>query len=367
MNGSVERQTAEAVRGRPHLPRWALWAAILGVWTLLSLLLAPELYLHFLGAGERVAWAQVLALTLTNTAVAVAFAPVIVWLTGRFPFERRRWPGSLALHTATCVVFSLSHSGLYWLLCYASAGTLGALLFQRFHPNLITYWAIVGFTEALRHFESSRLREWELAEARLELLKAQLQPHFLFNTLNTVAAMMHEDVWAADRMLNRLSDLLRLALEGASHHETTLDREIQFVEAYLGIQRVRFGEGLGLALDVEPHLRGASVPSLILQPLVENSIRHGFSSRPRRGSIGIEARSEGQRLTLRVIDDGRGLAGCEPAAKRPGLGLANTRQRLQHLYPGEHRLSLEPGPAGGAIVTVTLPLRYAAAPAEQTR
>lgn len=327
---------------------------MIGGWTLLSLLIAPEVYLHFLGAGGPIEWREVVALTLTNTAIAVAFAPAIVWLTRRFPFDRGRWPASLAVHAVACTAFSVSHSGLYWLLCLASHGELGLLLFQRVHPNLITYWAIVGFTEALRHFERSRQRERQLAETRLDLLKSQLQPHFLFNTLNTIAAMMHEDVPAADRMINRLSDLLRLALEGASSHETTLDHEIVFIQAYLEIHRARFGEGLDLVLDLEPRLRGALVPSLMLQPLVENAIRHGFASRPTRGTIRIEARAQGDVLLVRVVDDGRGLP--EAAETRRGLGLTNTSERLEHLYPGRHRLSLEPAPAGGAMATVMIPL-----------
>jgi two-component system LytT family sensor kinase len=344
----------------PRLPRWSLWAAIIGGWTLLSLLLAPEVYLHFLGAGRPIPWGQVVALTVTNTAIAVAFAPAIVWLTRRFNFDRGRWPASLAIHTAACLAFSVSHSGLYWLLCFASHGELGMLLFQRVHPNLITYWAIVGFTEALRHFEKSRQRERQLAETRLELLRSQLQPHFLFNTLNTIAAMMHEDVGAADRMINRLSELLRLALEGASSHEATLDQEINFIQAYLEIHRARFGEGLELVLDVEPRVRSALVPGLILQPLVENALRHGFASRPTRGTIRIEARAHGDVLVLRVVDDGRGLQDPAVAEARRGLGLANTRERLEHIYPGRHRLSLERNPAGGAMATLTIPVRYAA-------
>jgi len=343
----------------PSLPGWTLWAAILGGWTLLSLLLAPEVYLHFLGSGQPIGWRQVVALTVTNTAVAVVFAPAIVWLTRRFPFDRGRWAGSFAVHGLACVVFSLSHLGLYWLLCYASGGVLGTLLFQRVHPNVITYWAIVLFTEALRHFERARGRERQLAEARLALLKAQLQPHFLFNTLNTIAAMMHEDVSAADRMINRLSELLRLALDGASANETTLDAELHFAQAYVEIHRVRFGEGLELRLNVEPQHRAALVPSLLLQPLVENAIRHGFLSHATRGTVRIEADDDGETLHLRVTDDGRGLGAAESGETRRGVGLDNIRQRLEQLYPGHHRLALETSAEGGTAVTVTVPLHYA--------
>lgn len=336
-------------------PGWKVWAAILGGWTLLSLLLAPEVYLHFLGAGAPIGWGRIIAITLTNTALAVAFTPGILWLTRRFPLERGRWLGSFAVHSLACLVFSLSHPAAYWVLCYASDGVLGLLLFQRIHPNILTYWAIVGFTEALRHFDSARRRERQLAEARLSLLRAQLQPHFLFNTLNTIAAMMHEDVAGADRMINRLSDLLRLALDGASAHETTLDRELHFAQSYVDIHRARFGEGLDLQLDIQPGLRGALVPSLVLQPLVENAIRHGFSSPPARGKLRIEATCRDRLLELRVIDDGVGLDSGEATGR--GMGLENVRQRLEQLYPGAYRFSLEAGKAGGAVATLVIPLR----------
>jgi two-component system LytT family sensor kinase len=343
-----------------RLPGWKVWAAILGGWTLLSLLLAPEVYLNFLGAGSPIGWGRIVAVTLTNTALAVAFIPGILWLTRRFPLERGRWLGSLGIHSVACLLFSLSHPAVYWLLCYASEGVLGLLLFQRVHPNILTYWAIVGFIEARRHFENGRRRERQLAEARLALLRAQLQPHFLFNTLNTIAAMMHEDVAAADRMINRLSELLRLALDGAGAHETTLDRELHFARSYVDIHRARFGEGLDLSLDIPPGLRGALVPSLVLQPLVENAIRHGFSAPPARGRLRIEATSRDGMLQLRVIDDGVGLIARE--AEGRGVGLENVRQRLEQLYPGAYRFALEPGEAAGTVATVVIPLREASAP-----
>jgi two-component system, LytTR family, sensor kinase len=297
----------------------------------------------------------VVVLTLANVALAIAFTPAVIWLTRRHPFERGRWPASFAVHALACLFFCVSHTGVYYLLCYASHGVLGLLLFQRVHPNVLTYWAIVGFTEAVRHFESARRRERQLAEARLALLRAQLQPHFLFNTLNTIAAMMHEDVAAADQMINRLSDLLRLALDGAAAHETTLDREIHFAQAYVDIHRARFGGGLALRLDVGAGMRSSFVPSLILQPLVENAIRHGFSAGRRGGTITIEAREREGALRLRILDDGCGPGEAQPG--EPGLGLENVRQRLEHLYPGVAGLALEPGDTGGAVVTVTLPLR----------
>ncbi len=343
----------------PRVGNWRLWGAAIGGWAALSLLLAPEVYLHFLGSGQPIPWGQVMALTFTNTAIAVLGAPAIVWLTRRCPLDHGRRARSLLVHAAACLAFSLAHTSAYWVLCYASGGFLG-LLFERFNPSLVTYWAIVAFAEAIRYFEKYRERERQLAHAQLELLKAQLQPHLLFNALNTIAAMMHEDVRAADRMIIRLSDLLRLALENLGRHESTLQHELEFVLAYFEIHRARFGDSLELELDVPPRLRAAAVPSLVLQPIVENAIRHGFPSPGRRGKIRIEAREGPDGLTLKVVDDGQG----PPEDPREGLGLGITRRRLEQLYPGRGRLTLENGPSGGAVATLAFPFKEleAAAP-----
>lgn len=347
-------------RGRSALLRksWVKWTIILGGCAAVSLLLAPEVYLYFLYKGERIPFAQAAALTGANTLLAAAFAPAIVWLTRRFPLEQGTWIQSLPVHTLACLVFSISHSSLYALLCYASPQFFH-ILFIRFHPNLITYWAIVGFTEAIDYFEKYQERERQLAQAHLELLKNQLHPHFLFNTLHAVSAMMHEDVKAADQMVSRLSDLLRLMLDNIGHHEVTLKEEIDFLQRYLEVERLRFQERLALTVDVEPETLDALVPSMVLQPLVENSIRHGFGTHLNRGTITIQARREAGWLILRVIDNGCGLPKGSSQPLREGLGLRNTRQRLEQLYAQSHRLQLETPSAGGAILTLQIPFHSA--------
>lgn len=338
---------------------WAMWVMILGGWTLLSLFFAPEIYLYFLYRQEPLTWRNALALTVVNTAIAAAFAPAIVWLTHRFPFERGRWARSLMVHMPACLVFSLAHASLYAASCYASP-QLFHVLFVRFHPNLITYWAIVGFTEAINYFQKNQEHERQLAQAQLELLKSQLHPHFLFNTLHTVSAMMHEDVKAADRMVSRLSDLLRLTLENIGRHEVPLKQELDFVQRYLEIERIRFQERLELTLRIDPETFDAMVPSMVLQPLVENCIRHGFGSHRSTGAIVVHAHRQERSLMLQVMDNGGGLPGGGLQSFREGLGLTNTRRRLQQMYGSEHRFQLESPPNGGVVVTLEIPFHTAA-------
>jgi two-component system LytT family sensor kinase len=205
--------------------------------------------------------------------------------------------------------------------------------------------------DALR---ASRL-EAQLAHARLEALKMQLHPHFLFNTLNSVSALLHRDPEAADRMLARLGDFLRLTLHDPRGDEVSLEDELRFVRCYLEIEEQRYSDRLRTRIDVEPGVEAAGVPNLVLQPLVENAIRHGVGRLTGPGEVHIQARRHGGRLRLSVTDDGPGISGPVEA----GVGLSNTRARLHALYGDDHRLSFGPGPDGGFVVDVELPMRPA--------
>jgi two-component system, LytTR family, sensor kinase len=331
--------------------RWVLF--ILG-WVALSLLFAPEAYLSFYVRGQPIEWVQTLKLTVGNAAIALVFLPAIVLLTRRFPFERKTWRTALMVHIPACVVFSLGHSGLYWVACYAYH-EVGGTLFNRFHPNLLTYAAVVGFTQAFDYFRKYQQREREIRQLQLEVLKAQLQPHFLFNTLNTIAAMVHEDARAADRMIQRLSGLLRMTLANIGKDEITLAEEIEFLRTYLEIERVRFGDRVFSSIDVSAEAMDAMVPALFLQPLVENSIRHGLAAHRHDGLVRIGAVRKGERLLLSVVDNGEGMPGAQPP--REGVGLSNTRKRLQQLYPENHTFSITSRKSGGVEVTAEIPFQ----------
>jgi len=336
--------------------RWIVF--ILG-WTALSLMFVPEVYLYFLYRDEPVPWAHTVALALANAAVAFLFLPPIIWLARRYPIEQATWRKAVAVHAPACLTFALSHSGLYALLCYASPSLFHAL-FVRFHPNLLTYWAVVGFTQAVDYFDRYRDRERRLAQAELLLMKAQLQPHFLFNTLHTISAMMREDVAGAERMIASLSDLLRLMLANIGTHEVPLRTELEFAARYVEIQKVRHGDRLQLAMALPSDADEALVPNMLLQPLVENAIRHGFDPRSRHQlRIGVIVAREGARLRIMVTDNGRGL---RAGAVAEGVGLRNTRSRLRELYGDGATLTIGEPRHSGCAVVVLLPFHDSPSP-----
>jgi LytS/YehU family sensor histidine kinase len=225
---------------------------------------------------------------------------------------------------------------------------------------LLVYWVIVAVSHALeyyRGFQERELRtvelERRLAEARLEALQTQLNPHFLFNTLNAISALMHKDVEAADRMIVRLSELLRHALDTVGTQEVPLRQELAFLASYLEIEQTRFGDRLVVRQAIEPAALDAMVPSLVLQPLVENAIKHGIEPHAKPGVIELVARREGAKLRLEVRDNGRGLRREEPW--RSGVGLSNTKARLEALYGDSHCLEFSDRADGGLVVQMTIP------------
>ncbi|MBM3773199.1 MAG: hypothetical protein FJW27_18315 [Acidimicrobiia bacterium] len=227
----------------------------------------------------------------------------------------------------------------------------------------MTYLFLVGLAHALAYSRESQRRalkasklETRLVQAQLESLQRQLHPHFLFNTLNTIAGLIRTNVNAADAMLDQLGDLLRMALQTSAQQEVPLKQELEILRKYLDIEQTRLGPRLTVRLQIDPQTLDASVPNLLLQPLVENAVRHGIAPHSRPGSIAIESAREGDRLVLHVWDSGFGVAPDGLAALNNGVGLANTRTRLEHLYPGAFAFTFA-NLANGFRVTVALPYR----------
>jgi LytS/YehU family sensor histidine kinase len=237
-------------------------------------------------------------------------------------------------------------------------------LWWRCQFNMPVYLVIVSLAHALVYFRRAQQRdrralelEANLAQARLQSLRTQLHPHFLFNTLNAISTLVHTAPRQADDMIGNLSALLRLSLDSATEQEVPLGRELDFLDRYLDIEQIRFGPRLRVEKKIAAESRGALVPTFILQPLVENAIRHGIEPQASPGVVGIEARREGETLRVIVSDTGVGLAEGAATATRPakGIGLSNTRARLQSLYPGRHRFNLHNAAGGGCVAEMEIP------------
>ena len=353
-----------------------LWALVLGLWTFVVVAAAGENYMAAAMRGDGISLWTAVRWPIAFWYPWALLTPVVFALARRFPLDGgRRWQNAGALLLAGAGV-ALLHVGL-------QVGAMYLPAFSHLHEdfadaatfhfstsiltNLFTFCMIVGGWHALDYYRRYRQRELQaahlesqLARAELATLKMQLHPHFLFNTLHAIATLMYRDVGAADRMLTRLSELLRASLDRAEAQEIPLAEEIEFVEKYLFIEQARFGERLRVEIDADPEVREALVPSFVLQPFVENAIKHAVAPRSGPGRIAVRAWAEGDALRLYVRDDGPGLAA---ASGGPGVGLANTRARLDHLYGTAYALDLrDAGP--GLLVDLTLPLRWPAEAAE---
>jgi LytS/YehU family sensor histidine kinase len=233
---------------------------------------------------------------------------------------------------------------------------------------VLVYWAILGAYQGFDYHRKFREREKravqleaQLVQAQLQALKMQLHPHFLFNTLNSISALLHHDPESADRMIARLGSFLRLTLDNSGEQEVTLQKELEFLKCYLEIEQVRFQDRLTVSYDVAPETLDAMVPNLVWQPIVENAIRHAIAPRSGCGHIEVRAQRLGDTLQLQVKDDGPGLASKEHSSgSSKGLGLANTRERLRQLYGSDHRFELANGSGQGLIVTVEVPFNSSA-------
>jgi two-component system, LytTR family, sensor kinase len=336
-------------------------------WMVYSAILAqPDLE----GINPKLAPGELFLNAVGECAIWTFLTFAIIWLAKRFPFERARWPRACGVHLAASTVCSGVQSTLAVLCAEVvrseypkptiSLNVLVLFFVVKLNSNIFIYWAILAVVHAVTYYRRLREREIrstqleaKLAQTQLQVLKMQLHPHFLFNTLNAISALIHKDVDLADRMIARLGDLLRATLENANRQEVSLRQELDFIDPYLEIEKARFGPRLTIQLHIDPAALDARVPNLILQPLVENAVRHGIAPRATPGKIAIHACRENGFLRLQVEDDGPGLP--PGAAPCQGIGLSTTRARLEKLYGAEQHLSLRNRREGGLVVDVTIP------------
>jgi two-component sensor histidine kinase len=358
-----------------HLRPWLKWLLLFGLWTLVGLAFAGQAYLSRERAGSPAPWSFVLGRALADWYVYAALSVPALWLARRFSLERGRWKVGVGIHLFASAIFSLSYMALRALIAqWQTRGEMDPASFSTafsnafvatFFFNLLIYWVIVLAHHAFAYYDKLRERERQtaeletrLTEARLQALQMQLNPHFLFNTLNAISALVHKDADAADRMIGQLSELLRYALESTNAQEVPLRQELDFLSRYLEIQQARFGERLSVRREIEPETLDAHVPNLVLQPLVENAIEHGIGPHARPGQIILRAVRRENRLELQVQDNGGGLP--KHAGLEENVGLGNTRARLEQLYGPSQQLELKNGSQGGLTVRITIPWRTAA-------
>ena len=319
----------------------------------------PSVLLYQFGVG-----------TVTWFAIAAAL-PFLVWGARRIDVERNRRRVIAAVAIVLLVLVAASATADYLITFPGEIGRppVAAYLPMAMRRHFLPWAAAAGavaLVEARRRaraaaIERERLRA-EAAEQRLVALTGQLQPHFLFNTLQGISTLIHRDPNAADGMLTKLSDLLRDVLRDRERTRVPLGDEIRYARTYLEIAQIRFTERLTFDIDVPDELSRASVPLFILQPLIENALKHGVGAVIRGGHIGITASRQGQRLRIEVDDDGPGF-GKAPPTERVGLG--NTRERLRAAFASDYHLSLDARPGGGAIVRIDIPFREELAAAQQ--
>ena len=339
-------------------------------WTILGCVFA----LPDLSAGGDRRHALLLSLTLWWSWGVVT--PLILWVDRQIPVSSKQLARRVLAHFLPSLLVTSVY--VYVLGAVRAAAGIGVwndlpsirILANALRGmvlwNWLIYWLILGAWQAYRyydHYISAELRlerlEKNFSEARLNALRMQLDPHFLFNALNTISSQVERDPKLARRMIEHLGDLLRLSLESKNRQEIPLAEEMAFLEHYLAIQKIRFGDHLRIETQIAPEVKYASVPSLFVQPLVENAIRHGISRRASGGTVIVSAQRDGNRLDVRVLDDGVGLPAGWTLESSGGVGLSVTRQRVAGLYPdGETCFAVNRRAGGGTEVEISLPLRW---------
>ena len=362
--------------------RWIRFGLSIGLWTLFGLFLGSQMYLAYRRGEMPIGWQRIFALELAYAYVWAALTPLVLFLAHRFPVVRERWLRNLLIHIFASVVIGFGTRVIHDLMFIhfvsdpKRAFSLVKLLlnvYLIFDYGAMIYWLIVLVTyvfDYYRRYRGGEIRatrlEAQLAHAQLQALKMQLQPHFLFNTLHSISALVYKDAEAADKMIARLGDFLRLTLENAGSQEVSLQQELEFLKCYLDIERIRFRDRLTVRFRIEPQALDARLPNMILQPIVENAIKHGIAPRTSQGQIEIEASRLNGLLHVQVTDNGPGLPANGDSGKilKEGVGLANTQARLQQLYGSDHRLDLANTTRGGLSVILEIPFKRETLPSK---
>ncbi len=354
------------------------WLAIWGLWTLFGIFFTSQVALQSQLSENPTPFGRVLMWQLFSGYLWFAISPVILWLGRTFTFDDGKWKTSIPVHVAASVVIALAQLAadafvlpkLGYMRRYENASYLEIykiFVLVNLHFSVGIYWGVIGIQQAIKYFRKYRERELRtsqlearLATTRLQVLKMQLHPHFLFNTLNAISELIYRNPEAAERMISDLSDLLRMSFENLEIQEIPLKQELEFLEKYLEIEMTRFHDRLKVEMNISPDTLDASVPNMILQPLVENAIKHGIGPRSEGGKIDIDAVRQNGHLALTVRDNGLGVPFGDLENLSEGVGISNTRRRLRHLYGEGHSFSLNNEGDSGLAVNLLIPYKECA-------
>jgi len=357
---------AETALSRPLVRYGLIW----GVWTIVALFFMTQAYVMYYAEKQPIRFGQQFLLQGLACYLWALATPLVLWLARRFCIQRHNWLRRAGFHflvSMIIVTVLLTVHFLAFMILLGRASQITPLrLFGFIYYNLDRWLLIYGMiclmSHAFNYYSSYRKGELkasqlhtQLVQAQLEALKMQVQPHFLFNTLHSISALLSKDTDGARKMITRLGDFLRLTLENSGSMEVTLQQELEFLNGYLEIERIRFQDRLTTDIHVDPEVLDVRVPNLILQPIVENAMRHAIANST-SGRVEINAMPRNGVVRIEVKDNGPGIVDYSLEARRgKGLGLANTQARLVGLYGSAARFELNNDPAGGLVVTLEIP------------
>lgn len=355
------------------------WILSIGLWIFLGVLFAFKTYIYSHIIGMPIYLWRSLSYTMPNAIVWGIMTPIVLWFTSLYKIESNNWYKNLLIQIIVClflapflVIIAFEIDLLFkWIggvLPENPSFVMAAFnprIFANSFDNILTYSIIVGIYYVYDYYQRFRERELkaarleaQLATARLDLLKAQLNPHFLFNTLNAISIVKDHDLEAADLMITDLSEMLRFVMENIHKQEISLREEMEFLDCYISLQKRRFVDQMEVNVDVDPKAWNALVPSLLLQPIVENAIEHGVRNQKDKGKIDIRCLRNNGSLEFEVRNNGPELGKSNPSRGNRGIGLSNTKERLKSLYGSDFTFKLENSSEGGVVAKLTIPYRW---------
>ena len=358
-------------RQRTFLKRLARLGIIWGIWIIVALFFSTQVFMMYYSERQPIPYKQAFLVQGIGCFLWALVTPLVLWLARRFRIDRHRWFRKVLIHFVISVALVTTLISLHFIIYMVLAGRAGSItplrLLGYLYPNLdrwlLVYWLILLMSHAFNYYNSYRKGELkasqlrtQLVQSQLEALKMQVQPHFLFNTLHSISALLSKDTDGARKMITRLGDFLRLTLENSGSMEVTLQQEIEFLHGYLEIERVPFQDRLTTDIKIDPAVLDARVPNLILQPIVENAMRHAIVN-SRSGHVEITAAPRNGVVRIEVNDNGPGLQVDRTLETRrgKGLGLTNTQARLTGLYGTSARFEMTNRSSGGLTVMIEIP------------